>query len=61
MTEVMGLQPFLTAYPNLAEWVMGMGWMELGQDEYSISLIRVLDEGVRSGKVTVTIRISMKR
>ncbi len=33
-------------YPTLAEWVLsGAGWIELGQDEYSDSLVRILDIG----------------
>ncbi|MEP7288556.1 MAG: hypothetical protein ABI947_22620 [Chloroflexota bacterium] len=38
-------QPFLTAYPHLAEWVTGAGWIEVGEDDYIKSLIRVLNEG----------------
>ncbi|MBN1147402.1 MAG: hypothetical protein JXA78_09105 [Anaerolineales bacterium] len=33
------------AYPNIAHWIEEMGWIELGKDEYSKSLVRVLDEG----------------
>ena len=33
------------AYPNITHWIEEMGWIELGQDEYSKSLVRVLDEG----------------
>ena len=32
-------------YPNIAWWAQGSGWIELGHDEYSRSLIRVLDIG----------------
>jgi len=33
-------------YPTLAEWVLsGAGWIELGRNEYSVSLIRILDIG----------------
>jgi hypothetical protein len=32
-------------YPNIAWWVQGGGWIELGRDDYSRSLIRVLDIG----------------
>ncbi len=33
-------------YPALSEWILGgSGWIELGQDEYSDSLIRILDIG----------------
>ena len=31
-------------YPNLAGWVQD-GWIEIGQDDYSNSFIRVLDAG----------------
>jgi|GEM_PF-1903205 len=40
------VQSFLAlAYPNIAHWIEEMGWIELGQDETSKSLVRVLDEG----------------
>jgi len=33
-------------YPTLADWILsGAGWIELGQDEYSNSLVRILDIG----------------
>ena len=32
-------------YPNIADWINGYGWIELGQNDYSRSIIRVLDEG----------------
>jgi hypothetical protein len=32
-------------YPNVAAWVIGGGWIEIGQDDYSRSFIRVLDAG----------------
>lgn len=32
-------------YPRIAWWAQGGGWIELGQDDYSRSLIRVLDIG----------------
>ena len=31
-------------YPNIAAWVQD-GWIELGQDDFSHSFIRVLDIG----------------
>jgi hypothetical protein len=37
--------PFSQAYPNIAHWVKAQGWIEIGQDEYSSSLVRALDEG----------------
>ena len=36
---------FSKAYPNIAYWVEACGWIEIGQDEYSSSLVRALDEG----------------
>jgi hypothetical protein len=36
---------FTQAYPHLSRWVQGYGWIEVGQDAYRSSLIRVLDEG----------------
>jgi len=32
-------------YPNIADWIHGYGWIELGENDYSRSMIRVLDEG----------------
>jgi hypothetical protein len=36
---------FEQSYPNIARWVTSQGWIELGQDEYSTSLVRALNEG----------------
>jgi hypothetical protein len=37
---------FTSLYPNIAWWTQsGRGWIELGWDEYSSSMIRVLDIG----------------
>ncbi len=36
---------FSEIYPNIAHWVTTQGWIEIGQDEYSSSLVRALDEG----------------
>jgi len=33
------------AFPNIARWLDKFGWIELGQDDYSRSFIRVLDQG----------------
>lgn len=33
------------AFPRLAAWVYERGWIEIGQDDYSRSFIRVLDIG----------------
>ncbi len=38
-------QSFESTYPNIAYWVDALGWIELGADEDSTSLIRVLNEG----------------
>jgi hypothetical protein len=40
------MTPFDDQYPNIARWVQD-GWIELGQDEYSRSFIRVLHIGGR--------------
>ncbi len=32
-------------YPNITRWVSEFGWIEVGQDEYSRSLVRALSEG----------------
>lgn len=36
---------FEESYPNITRWVTSQGWIELGQDEYSSSLVRALNEG----------------
>jgi hypothetical protein len=39
-------QPFEAHYPNLAIWIRDYeGWIEIGQDEMSRSLVRVLNPG----------------
>jgi hypothetical protein len=39
-------EPFEERYPNIATWIHEHdGWIEIGRDEYSSSLIRVLDPG----------------
>ena len=35
---------FTDKYPNIAGWIKD-GWIEIGRDGYSTSMIRVLDEG----------------
>lgn len=35
---------FTQKYPNIAGWIKN-GWIEIGRDGYSTSIIRVLDEG----------------
>ena len=36
---------FSETYPNIAKWTKSYGWIEIGQDDYSKSFIRVLDIG----------------
>ncbi len=36
---------FAAAYPQLARWIMGDGWVELGRNDDTRSLARALDEG----------------
>ncbi|MEM1326532.1 MAG: hypothetical protein AAGI23_11285 [Bacteroidota bacterium] len=36
---------FSEKYPNLDYWIYSQGWIEMGSDHYSSSLIRILDEG----------------
>jgi len=36
---------FTEAYPNITRWIEERGWIELGADEHSTSLVRCLDEG----------------
>jgi hypothetical protein len=38
-------KPLATAYPNVAQWIDVQGWIEIGQDEFSSSLVRCLDMG----------------
>lgn len=37
--------PFAKLYPAIAEWVECQGWIEIGQDENSDSMVRALDCG----------------
>ena len=40
------MQPsFSEIYPNITYWIDSFGWIEIGQDEYSRSLVRLLNEG----------------
>ncbi|MCX7067296.1 MAG: hypothetical protein NTW85_06355 [Methylococcales bacterium] len=34
-----------TKYPNISNWIENYGWIELGQDDCSDSMVRILDEG----------------
>ena len=36
---------FEKSYPNITRWLTSQGWIELGPDEYSSSLVRALDAG----------------
>jgi hypothetical protein len=36
---------FSEVYPHIAHWVNTQGWIEIGEGEYSDSLVRALDEG----------------
>ena len=36
---------FSEKYPHIAWWINNHGWVELGTDEESDSLVRLLDEG----------------
>jgi hypothetical protein len=40
-----GASGFEQMYPNIARWVQSYGWIEMGADHYSRSLVRALDEG----------------
>jgi hypothetical protein len=37
--------PAATHYPHVARWVLDFGWIEIGQDDYSNSMVRALDIG----------------
>jgi hypothetical protein len=41
-TEATGFEKL---YPNIARWVKSYGWIEIGGDLYSHSLVRAFDEG----------------
>ena len=36
---------FTKHFPGLAQWVDDWGWIEIGRDEVTDSLVRVMDEG----------------
>ena len=36
---------FSEIYPNIAHWIDSFGWITIGQDEYSRSLVRLLNGG----------------
>ena len=37
--------PTETSYPHVARWVQDFGWIEIGQDDFSRSMVRALDIG----------------
>lgn len=36
---------FSKSYPTITRWIEEQGWIEIGSDEYSRSLVRALDPG----------------
>ena len=36
---------FAETYPTISRWIEEQGWIEIGSDEYSSSLVRALDPG----------------
>ena len=36
---------FSSTYPNIAAWTESYGWIEMGEDDFSQSFVRVLDMG----------------
>ena len=34
-----------TAYPNIAEWVQGCGWIEIGDQDWQGFVVRALGDG----------------
>lgn len=36
---------FSEIYPNLDWWINSQGWIEIGEDNYSSSWVRILDTG----------------
>jgi hypothetical protein len=45
VTKKLAKGQFKEKYPNIAHWIESCGWIELGQTNYSRSMVRVLDEG----------------
>ena len=37
--------PAETNYPHVDRWVQDFGWIEIGQDDFSRSMVRALDIG----------------
>ena len=44
-TEPQNRDTLADRYPNVSEWTLGGGWVEIGQSGNSLSFIRALDEG----------------
>lgn len=42
---MMGDTPFADAYPHITRWITTYGWIEIGEDDYRRSFVRVLDIG----------------
>ena len=40
-----GAAPIETTFPLIADWVQSSGWIEIGRDDDSRSMVRALDEG----------------
>ena len=36
---------FESTFPNITRWINEQGWLEIGADDYSSSMVRLLDEG----------------
>ena len=60
--------PAETNYPHVARWVQDFGWIEIGQDDFSHSMVRALDIGglIWEGKASyatldAACRISIRR
>lgn len=39
------MNSFEQNFPNISRWVKEQGWIEIGRDAYSSSMVRALDEG----------------
>jgi hypothetical protein len=37
--------PIETTFPIIAGWVKSSGWIAIGRDDYSRSMVRAMDEG----------------
>ncbi len=54
---------FSKEYPYVSSWISTTGWIEIGQDEYSSSMLRIINEGgiVWEDTESNTIEESLKR